>query len=173
MNPGVLSRGAREESGNMVKKKKNLDQDPVPFEHRQDTQATHINADDELTIPVHEEDLTARKRQVERGSVDIQVDVTEQQQTLDVPVTDEKVTVSRRRVDRDTPAGDDAFEDGTLEVPVRGEEVNVEKRTRVREEIEIDRHPVTHEERVSGTARREEVNIDGENVTRDRVPRRS
>ena len=142
--------------------------DPEPFAHEQDSQATHINANDELLIPVIEEDLVAGKHDVQRGEVRISKDVVEEQQTLEVPVTEEEVEVTRRRVDRDVNADDHAFEEGTIEVPLRGEEVNVEKRTRVVEEIDVDKTAVTHNEQVTDTVRREEVTIEGDGpVERD------
>jgi uncharacterized protein (TIGR02271 family) len=116
------------------------------------------------TIDVHEEELTASTRPVERGEVRINKEVIEEQQTLEVPVTEEEVEVTRRRVDRDVTVDDHAFEEGTIEVPLRGEEVDVEKRARVVEEIDVDKTARTHNERVTDTVRREEVNIEGDNV---------
>jgi len=124
-----------------------------------------VNLDrDRDTIDVHEEELVATKRDVERGEVRINKDVVEEQQTLEVPVTEEEVEVTRRRVDRDATADDHAFEEGTIEVPLRGEEVDVEKRARVVEEIDVDKTARTHNEQVTDTVRREEVNIEGDNV---------
>ena len=123
--------------------------------------------DDELNIPVHEEELTATRREVDRGSVRVNKDVIEEEQELDVPVTDEHVHVSRHQVDRDAAPGEAAFEEGTVEVPVRGEEVDVDKRTRVAEEVEVDKTADQHTEHVRDTVRREKVTIDGEEVEVD------
>lgn len=139
-----------------------MEKDPTPFEHEQDTQYTHVNKDDEITVPVKQEELTATKRQTERGSVHINKDVVEERQTLDVPVTDEEAHVSRRTVDRETNPAATAFEEETISVPIRGEEVDLEKRTHVSEEIDISRGAVTHNEHVSGTVRHEEVVIDSD-----------
>jgi uncharacterized protein (TIGR02271 family) len=141
-----------------------VQRDDQPFEHTQDMQRTHINEDDDILVPVHEEELTATTRPVERGAVRVEKEVVEEQQQLDVPVTEERVQVSRRMVDRDAAPTAGAFEEGTIEVPVTGEDVEVQKRARVREEVEIDREAVTETERVSGTVRREEVNVEGEDV---------
>jgi uncharacterized protein (TIGR02271 family) len=117
-------------------------------------------ADDEsLRVELAEEELTAQTRPVERGAVQVDKVVTEEQQTLDVPVTEEQVTVNRRIVDRDVAPGETTFEEGTIEVPVHGEEVEVEKRARVREEIEIGKEQVTGTERVTDTVRREDARI--------------
>lgn len=138
--------------------------DPTPFEHRQGSAASHVNEDNDIRVDLHEEEMSATVREVDRGSVQIQKDVVAEEQTLEVPVTEERVNVQRRTVDRPVSAGDDAFREGTIEVPVYGEEVEVQKQARVVEELEIDKEAVQATERITGTVRREEVNIDGEIV---------
>jgi uncharacterized protein (TIGR02271 family) len=113
-----------------------------------------------ISVPVHEEELTATTRPVERGQVRIEKDVVAEERTLDVPVTEEKLVVHRRVVDRDAPVGAEAFQEETIEVPLRSEEVDVQKRSRVVEEIEIGKETVQHTERVADTVRREEVRVD-------------
>jgi len=117
---------------------------------------------DSVRIELAEEELTAQTRPVERGAVHVDKVVTEEQRELDVPVTEERVTVNRRVVDRDVAPGETTFEEGTIDIPVRGEEIEVEKRSRVREELEIDKEAVTETERVSGTVRREEARVSGD-----------
>jgi uncharacterized protein (TIGR02271 family) len=112
-----------------------------------------------LRVPLSEEELTAQKRQVDRGAVHIDKVVTEEQQALDVPVTEERVNVSRRVVDRDVATGDAAFEEGTIDIPVHGEEVDVAKRARVREEVEISKDSVQNMQQVKDTVRREEARV--------------
>ncbi len=128
--------------------------------------------DGDRTVDVHEEELTARTREVDRGEVRIEKDVVSEQQTLEVPVTEEEVEVTRRRVDRPVTDADHAFEEGTIEVPLRGEEVEVEKRARVVEEVDIDKTAREHTEQVSDTVRREEVHVEGDNVDIDRTDRK-
>lgn len=133
------------------------------------TRDRDVNLDrDNQTIDVHEEELVANKRDVQRGEVRINKDVVEEQQTLEVPVTEEEVQVTRRPVDREVTADDHAFEEGTIEVPLRGEDVDVEKRARVVEEIDVDKTAKTRNQRVSDTVRREEVNVEGDNVDLDK-----
>ena len=139
-----------------------MEKDPTPFEHKQDTQETHVNTDHDIVVPVKEEELTATKRPVERGAVRIEKDVVEERQTLDVPVTEEEAEITRRRVDREVTNAEHAFEEGTINVPLRGEEVDVEKRSRVVEEIDVDRRALTTTEQVTDTVRREEVTVEGE-----------
>jgi uncharacterized protein (TIGR02271 family) len=113
-----------------------------------------------VRVPVHEEELTATTRPVERGQVRVDKDVVAEERTLDVPVTEERVTVERRAVDREAAPDAAAFQEGTIEVPVRGEEVDVQKRVRVAEEVEIGKEATQRTERVADTVRREQVRVD-------------
>jgi len=122
---------------------------------------------DHISVPVHEEDLVARTREVDRGTVQVNKDVVTEEQSIDVPITEEHVEVTRRNVDRDVTPGADAFQEGTIEVPVSGEEVDVEKRTRVVGEVDIDKTVDERTERVTDTVRREEVSVD--DTVRDTV----
>ena len=113
-----------------------------------------------LRVPVHEEELTATTRPVERGAVRVDKDVVAEERSMDVPVTEERVRVTRRAVDRAGVAGDTAFQEETIEVPVRGEAVDVQKRARVAEEVEITKEAVQGTQRVEGTVRREQVRVE-------------
>ncbi len=122
---------------------------------------------DHVSVPVHEEDLVAGTREVDRGSVQVNKDVVTDEASIDVPVTEEHVEVTRRNVDRDVAPGEDAFQEGTIEVPVSGEEVDVAKRTRVVGEVDIDKTAEQHTEHVTDTVRREEVTVDDDVVEDD------
>jgi uncharacterized protein (TIGR02271 family) len=114
---------------------------------------------DAIVVPVHEEELTATARPVERGAVRIAKDVVAEDRVLEVPVTEEQVHVQRRAVDRPVEPADAVFEGGVIEVPVRGEDVQLQKRMRVAEEIEVTKDAVQRTEQVRGTVRREQVRI--------------
>jgi uncharacterized protein (TIGR02271 family) len=114
---------------------------------------------DTLSIPVHEEELTATTRSREVGQVEITKDIVSEQRTLEVPVTEERVRVERRVVDRAAGVDDTAFQEGVIEVPLMAEEVELQKRTRVAEEIEIGKEAVQRTEQVAGTVRREVVDV--------------
>jgi len=128
--------------------------DPAVYEDRTRAQT------DTLRVPVHEEELTATTRQVERGQVRVDKRVVEEDRTLDVPISEERVTITRRAVDRDSGVNDVAFQEDTIEIPLRSEEVNVQKRNRVVEEIDIAKDRVQKTEHVTDTVRREQVNVD-------------
>jgi uncharacterized protein (TIGR02271 family) len=123
--------------------------------------AARVATDDEIRIPVMEEELTATVREQYAGAVRIEKDVVSEQRTLDVPVTEERVRVERRVVDRPVSAADaDAFEETVIEVPLRSETVDVQKQARVAEEVVVGKEAVQHTERVADTVRKEEVFVD-------------
>ena len=126
-----------------------------------DASAARIETDEEIRVPVMEEELTATVREREAGAVRIEKDVITEEQTLDVPVTEERVRVERRVVDRPVSAADaDAFEETVIEVPLRTEEVDIQKRARVAEEVVVSKEATQRTERVADTVRREEVFVD-------------
>jgi uncharacterized protein (TIGR02271 family) len=127
--------------------------------------AARVAGDEEIRIPVIEEELTATVRGQEAGAVRIEKDVVTEQRTLDVPVTEERLRVERRVVDRPVTAADaDAFEETVIEVPLRSETVDVQKQARVAEEVVVGKEAVERTERVSDTVRREEVFVDDDAI---------
>src|SRR5919202_3713226 len=73
----------------------------------QGARTRRVEGQEEVTIPVVEEDVAIGKREVERGHVRIYSRVTEQPVEETVRLREEKVTVERRPVDR--PATDADF----------------------------------------------------------------
>ena len=131
-------------------------------------------ADDELRIPVMEEELTATVREQEAGAVRIEKRVVEEDRVLEVPVTDEQIRVERRIVDR--PVGGNetqAFEEIVIEVPLTSEQVELQKQARVAEEIVVSKEAVQHTEQVRDTVRREEVFVDEDAALLDESERGS
>jgi uncharacterized protein (TIGR02271 family) len=120
-----------------------------------------VATDEEIRIPVMEEELTATVREQEAGAVRIEKDVVSEQRTLDVPVTEERVRVERRVVDRPADTTDvGAFEETVIDVPLRSETVDLEKQARVAEEVVVSKEAVQRTEQARGTVRREEVFVD-------------
>ena len=115
----------------------------------------------------HEEELQATKATAQVGEVSVSKDVVEAQVQLDVPVMKEEVEVTRRAVDSTASASPDAFQGGTISVPVREEVVSVSKQPRVVEEIEVSKAAHQETRQVSGTVRREEIQVDEGGSTRD------
>jgi uncharacterized protein (TIGR02271 family) len=128
---------------------------------RAEVGAYEVAAEDELRIPVMEEELTATVRQQEAGAVRIEKDVVAEERTLDVPVTEERIRVERRVVDRPATGVDaSAFEETVIDVPLRSETVDIQKEARVTGEVVVSKEAVERTERVSDTVRREEVYVD-------------
>ncbi len=139
----------------------------APFEHRTAGTVAHSDDTDDIRVPVIEEELSATKRGVERGAVRVETNVTEREESLSVPVTEERVHVERRVVDRPADATDISAQGGVIDVPVYGEEVDMQKRARVVEEVEISKDAVQETRQVSGTVRREDVEVIDGTVTTD------
>jgi uncharacterized protein (TIGR02271 family) len=122
--------------------------------------------DDEIRIPVMEEELTATVRLAEAGTVRIEKRIVEEDRVLEVPITDEQIRVERRIVDRPVGANEtQAFEEIVIEVPLTREQVELQKQARVAEEIVVSKEAVQRTEQVRGTVRREEVYVN-EDATR-------
>jgi uncharacterized protein (TIGR02271 family) len=132
--------------------------DEAPIEHV-NRGAAHAHDEDEIAVPVVEEQLEATRRGVERGQVHIETRVSEAEQTLEVPVTEERVRVDRVTVDREATAADLSRDGATIDVPVYGEEVELDKRARVVEEVRVSKDAVQDSRTVSGTVRREDVEV--------------
>jgi uncharacterized protein (TIGR02271 family) len=125
-----------------------------------------VASDEEIRIPVMEEELTATVREQEAGAVRVEKDVITEERTLEVPVTEERVRVERRVVDRPVAAGDvDAFQETVIDVPLTTETVEVQKQARVAEEVVLSKEAVQRTERVTDTVRKEEVFIDEDATT--------
>ena len=120
-----------------------------------------VAAEDEIRIPVMEEELTATVREQEAGAVRIQKRVVEEDRVLEVPLTDEQIRVERRIVDRPVGANEtQAFEEIIIDVPLTKEQVELQKQARVAEEIVVSKEAVQRTEQVRDTVRREEVYVD-------------
>jgi len=123
-----------------------------------------FSRDQDVNVPVREEELTVDKQRGEVGRAAVHKDVVEEQQSVNIPVTHERVEVERVPVDKDLPdegVSAQNWQDKDIVMPVMGEEVVTEKRPRVKEEIRIHKEPVTETKRVSDTVRKERVNVEG------------
>lgn len=128
-------------------------------------EGNEVAAEDDLVIPVREEELTATVREQDAGAVRIEKRVVAEDRVLEVPVTDEQIRVERRVVDRSADATDaGGFEEIVIEVPLTSETVELHKQARVTEEVVVRKEAVERTERVAGTVRREEVVVDEEDV---------
>src|SRR5215831_16038664 len=119
-----------------------------------------VEGQEEIAIPVVEEDVAIGKREVERGHVRIFSRVKEQPVEESVRLREEKVTVERRPVDR--PATDADFAAAgkeVIEMTETAEEPVVTKRARVVEEVVVHKEVTEHTETVRGTERHTDVDV--------------
>jgi uncharacterized protein (TIGR02271 family) len=125
-----------------------------------------VEGQEEIAIPVVEEDISIGKREVERGHVRIFSRVTEQPVEESVRLREEKVTIDRRPVDR--PATDADFAAAgkeVIEMTETAEEPVVSKRARVVEEVVVHKDVTERTETVRGTERRTDVDVQREPET--------
>ena len=125
-----------------------------------------VEGQEEVAIPVVQEDITIGKREVERGHVRIYSRVTEQPAEEAVRLREEKVTVERRPVDRPATDADlAAAAMEVMEITETAEEPVVTKRARVVEEVVVHKDVTERTETVRGTARRTDVDVQREPET--------
>jgi len=119
----------------------------------------------ETVIPIIEEQLRLGKRTVEKGAAQVRTSVTEVPVQESVTLREENVTVERRPVDRTVENAPAAFKEGTIEVTTQAEVPVVSKEAHVVEEVVIGKNVTEHEETVSDTVKRTEVDVDEVNRT--------
>jgi len=127
----------------------------------QGTRTRRVEGQEEVTVPVVEEDIAIGKREVERGHVRIYSRVKEQPVEESVRLREEKVTVERRPVNRPATDADvaAAAAQQVIEVTETVEEPVVNKQARVVEEVVVHKEVDEHTETVRGTARHTEVEV--------------
>ena len=119
--------------------------------------------EEEVTIPVVDEEISIGTQEVERGHVRIDSRVTEQPVEEAVRLREEKVTVERRPVDRPATEADfAAAAKEVIEMTETAEEPVVTKRARVVEEVVVHKEVTEHTETVRGTVRRTDVDVQRE-----------
>jgi uncharacterized protein (TIGR02271 family) len=116
---------------------------------------------DTTAIPVVQEELKVGKREVQRGGVRVYSHVVETPVKEKVDLREEHVTVQRRAIDKMIdPAEVEAFKETEFEVRETAEEAVIEKSARVVEEVVVGKEVTQHEEEISDTLRRTEVEVE-------------
>jgi len=123
-------------------------------------QRTMARGNEEIVVPVVEEQLRAGVREVEGGSARIVKDVITEQQSIDVPVSHEEVYVTERSVNRAATQADMDTMNREIDIPLTEQEVVTQKQAVVTGEVGIRKEVTTETERVSDTVRREEVHVE-------------
>lgn len=120
---------------------------------------TREATEDEISIPIIEENLVVGKRTVEKGGVNVRTTMTEKEVSETVNLREENVTVERHKVDRAVNSAD-AFKEGSFDVTTQAEVPVVSKEARVVEEVVVGKELTEREETVRDTVKRTDVEID-------------
>lgn len=115
---------------------------------------------EDTAIPVREEGLVGHKDVEQTGNVHIHRGVTEEPEILEAPVSHEEV-ILEHRLGSDQAVDDDAFTEKDIDIPVMGEQLHADKETYVVGETRVRKEQVTNPEAVSGTVRREHLEVEG------------
>lgn len=118
--------------------------------------------DQDIVLPVIEEELQVSKRTVERGRLRIYTRVIERPVEQQVTLHEETVHVERRPVDRpvDLAEADTLFQERSVEARETHEEPVVRKQARVIEEVIVRREALDRTETIRDNVRRTEVDVD-------------
>lgn len=148
------------------------DQDLGESIHRQMDEARHdvekevdenipvTGRDTDTTIPVIEEDMRIGKREVDRGGVHVEKREEDIPFEEDINLRNEQINVERRPVDRDaTPEDFAAFKEGSMDLKEVDEEPVVDKRSRVVEEVHIDKDVTEKTDKIRDTLHRTDVDV--------------
>lgn len=115
----------------------------------------------EIALPVIEENLQVGKRVVQRGGVRVHTRMTEKPVEETINLREENVTVERRPVDRAVSEADfAAVKEGEFTVTTSAEEAVTSKDARVVEEVVVGKNVTEREETVRDTVRRTDVEVE-------------
>lgn len=114
---------------------------------------------EQIAIPVVEEELKVGKRTVQRGGVRIYTSITDTPVEESVTLREEHVEVTRRPMDRAAQASDFVTSDTPIEIIETAEEPVISKKSRVVEEVVIDKGATERTETVRDTVRRQDVDV--------------
>jgi uncharacterized protein (TIGR02271 family) len=128
---------------------------------------TRAANDNEVVLPIIEEQLRLGKRTVEKGGAQVRTSVAEVPVEQSVTLREENVTVERRPVDRVVANAPGAFKEGTIEITTQAEVPVVSKEAHVVEEVVVGKNVTEHQETIRDTVRRTEVDIDEVNRAND------
>lgn len=117
-------------------------------------------ADDEVAIPIAEEQLVVGKRTVARGQIHVRTHTVETPVHEEVRLRDEHVDVERRPVNERVSDTTGLFKDRTVEMTETDEEAVIGKEARVVEEVVVRKQEGERRERIDDTVRRTEVDVE-------------
>lgn len=121
-------------------------------------------------IPIVEERMLIGKKQVELGKVRISTRVVSKDVGEDVTLRTERVNVERHKLNEpvSAAAANTLFKDGKVELAETAERAVVSKEAVVTGDVVVDKDIDTRTERVEGTVRHTEVDVDRDTLTTKR-----
>lgn len=123
--------------------------------------AAELQGDEELRVPIMEEQVVVRRREVERGGVRVHKRVHEREELVEQPAFREEVDVQRVDIGKFVDVIPEPRQEGdTLVIPILEEVLVVEKRLVVKEEIRITRRRTEETQQVRVTLRQEEAIVE-------------
>jgi uncharacterized protein (TIGR02271 family) len=134
---------------------------------------TRAANENEVTLPIIEEQLQVGKRTVQSGGARVRTEIEEIPVEEQVRLREEHVHVERRPVDRPVGNAPEAFREGVIEVTEHAEVPVVSKEARVVEEVVIGKEVTERQETVRDTVRRSDVEVDEVDDARDVNTRRN
>jgi uncharacterized protein (TIGR02271 family) len=119
---------------------------------------------DQIDVPLSEEELQVGKREVEAGRVRLRKVVRTEQEQVPVELRREDVEIERVPASgQDVPST--AFEEQEIDVPVTREEPVISKEARVTGKVQVGKDVETEQRTVGGEVRKEDVEIDRDTET--------
>jgi uncharacterized protein (TIGR02271 family) len=128
------------------------------------TSTTTADVDDEASVTRSEEDLWVGTRSVEASRIRLRKWVETEPVTANVEVQHETARVEREPVSE--PVADAELGASEIEVPLHAEQPVVDKQTVAKERISVKKGVETRPETVTEEVRKEQVEIEGDDVER-------
>ena len=121
---------------------------------------------EQAAVTRHEEELAVGKRATEAGRVRLRKWVDTEPVAEEVELRRETARVERQPIDE--PVSDAAIGEEEVDVPLRAEEAVAEKQTVAKERVGIEKDVETERETVGDEVRKERVEVEGDEDTRNR-----
>jgi len=124
--------------------------------------AEDLISEEELRVPVVEEEVEVEHHTRDAGAVRVRKEVTTEDKQVTVPVRREEIIVDRVPVAPGTARtqADTAFDNEEIVVTAQEEEIEIHKRPVVREEVRIRKEVTQEQQTANATVRREDVKVE-------------
>ncbi|MGY4516956.1 YsnF/AvaK domain-containing protein [Lysobacter sp. HA18] len=121
----------------------------------------HFDRNDEVVLPVVQEELQVDKRIVDTGVVHVRTVTRTHEEVVDIPLEREEVQIERVAIGRPVDRPVEARQEGdVMIVPVHEEVIVVQRQLMLKEELHIRRRVATVQSTQPVTLRRQDVEID-------------